>query len=157
MSQGSRRGVASGAHAIAERAKTLTCPSAQPEMAGAVAFGVIDHTADEPHVRYLERPLPVDAELLAMSAPLRPTEIFRFTAPCQTSSCSHWDGADCKLVDRIVDLIPMASLVMPSCRIRPDCRWHAQVGRSACLRCPHVVTQNERPSDEMREAATPKR
>ncbi len=137
----------------AERA--LLCPSAQPTMAGAVAIGVVDHTGKRPEVAYLEQPLPVDDALLAMAAPIRPTEVFRFAAPCQTSACSHWSGEECKLVDRIVDLIPVASLLLPTCRIRPECRWFSQEGRAACTRCPHVVTQNERPTRAMRIAATP--
>jgi hypothetical protein len=137
-------------------AAVLLCPSAQPTMRSAVAIGVIDRDAAEPEVAYLEQPLPVTDELLAMVEPVRPTEVFRFAAPCQTSACSHWSGQDCKLVDRIVDLIPPASLLLPTCRIRPECRWFSQAGRAACTRCPRVVTQNEWPSEEMREAAMPR-
>lgn len=132
------------------------CPSAQPNMNGALAIGVIDHCGESPEVAYLERPLPVSRELLKMSRPLRPTEIFRFAAPCQERACSHWTGNECKLVKRIVRLLPEVSSTLPKCHVRSTCRWYAQEGRSACSRCPQVVTQNERPSRTMREAALPK-
>jgi len=125
-------------------------------MQGAVAIGVVDHTADAPQVAYLERPLQVTAELLEMAQPLKPTEIFRFVAPCQTDACSHWNGSECELAMRVVQLIPAASLSLPRCHIRTRCRWYTQEGRTACERCPNIVTQNESPSDAMREAATPK-
>lgn len=133
----------------------LSCPSAPAEIPGAVAFGVIDYTSAPPQVMYLEQPVPVDETLLELAAPLDPREVFRFGAPCQTDRCSHWSGHDCQLVERITKLVPIASLVTPPCQIRPSCRWYAQVGRSACMRCPHVVTKDERPTLAMRDAATP--
>lgn len=134
----------------------LLCPSAQPGMKGARAIGLVDHEAETPEVVYLEQPVSVTAELLEMTGTVAATELFRFAAPCQTSVCSHWDGAECKLVDRIVKLLPVASLVLPKCHIRDECRWYQQEGRNACSRCPRVITQNEDPSPAMREAATPK-
>src|SRR5438128_558148 len=116
----------------------LFCPSAQPDMEGAVAFGVVCHDRQEPQVAYLERPIPVTEELVALSAPVRPTEVFRFAAPCQTTRCSHWDGRDCQLVERIVALLPVSVLSLPSCTVRAGCRWYAQRGRAACVRCPQV-------------------
>lgn len=136
-------------------ARALLCPSAQPDIPGAVAFGLVDHEAEPPEVRYLERPVAADAELLAMAEPLRPTEVFRFAAECQTTACSHWSGTACQLVDRVVSLIPARSLVLPTCRVRADCRWYAQRARAACVACPAIVTQDEDPTDETRRAAEP--
>jgi hypothetical protein len=133
----------------------LSCPSAPSSIPGALAFGVIDHTSSPPEVMYLEQPLPVTEALLELAAPLEPREVFRIGAPCQTSQCTHWSGQDCKLVERIVKLVAPASLVTPPCKLRPTCRWYAQAGRSACARCAFVVTKDERPTDEMRAAATP--
>ncbi|MCC7539349.1 MAG: hypothetical protein IT379_24205 [Deltaproteobacteria bacterium] len=132
------------------------CPSAQPTLAGAVLVGVVDHASGEPELAYLEEPIPVTEELLALTSPVRPTEVFRFAAPCQQGVCAHWSGSDCRLVERIVDLLPATALTLPRCAIRGECRWFAQSGGAACRRCPQVVTQNEQPSDEMREAATPR-
>lgn len=135
--------------------RDLLCPSAQPTLPDAHAIGLVDHTMDEPEVAYLERPLPVTPELLESTAPVRPTEVFRFAAPCQTDKCGHWDGTDCGLVARVTQLLPVVSLVLPRCNVRGDCRWYHQSGRSACMRCPQVLTQNEDPSDSMRTAAAP--
>lgn len=119
-----------------------------------MAFGVIDHTRETPEVVYLDEALPVTDSLLGMAAPLQPTEVFRFGATCHTAQCAHWSGRACGLVDRIVARVPAATST-PPCRIRVDCRWFAQSGAEACARCAHVVTQDQRPTDEMREAATP--
>lgn len=132
----------------------LQCPSAQPDMAGAIAFGLIDHGADSPVTAFLEATVPVTAELLEMTAPLPPTQVFRFAAPCQKQRCSHWEGA-CTLADRIVKLLPAASLALPPCRIRTNCRWFAEQGRPACQRCPQVITETARPSELMARAAQP--
>jgi len=136
-------------------ARELQCPSAQPEMAGATAFGIIDHSDEIPLLDYLDQPTPASQELLDLARPLRPTQIFRFAAPCQGDRCGHWSGAACTLVDRITELLPVVSLTLPPCRIRSDCRWFAQRGRNACVRCPQVVTQNEQPTEQMIVAATP--
>src|SRR5512137_1457785 len=98
-------------------AHELQCPSAQPEMAGATAFGVIDHSNEIPLLGYLDQPTPASQELLDLARPLRPTQIFRFAAPCQGDRCGHWSGAACTLVDRITELLPVVSLTLPPCRI----------------------------------------
>jgi hypothetical protein len=136
-------------------ASQLMCPSAQPETPSAVVLGVVDHTTSPPEVQYLDAPMPVTPELLALTEPVRPTEVYRFAAPCQEGACSHWSGHDCTLVTRLVQLVPVASLALPPCRIRGDCRWFHQSGREACRRCPLVVTHDAAPSDPMREAAAP--
>lgn len=135
--------------------RDLLCPSAQPDTPGVRVIGVVDHTKPMPEVAYLDEALDVTDAVLELAGQVRATELFRFAAPCQTTACRHWDGADCGLVDRIVELVPVASLLLPNCRIRPDCRWYAQSGKAACRRCSHIVTQNEQPTDEMRIAATP--
>jgi hypothetical protein len=129
------------------------CPSAQPEMAGSLLFGVVTGSVDRPRVAYLAEPQPVSDELLAMSGPVRPTEVFRFAAPCAMSQCRHFDGVNCRLVQRTVQLLPVAVERLPPCRLRPKCRWWRQEGRAACLRCPQVVTENYRPSAAERVAS----
>jgi hypothetical protein len=134
--------------------KDLHCPSAQPDMTGARAFGLIDHTGDAPTTAFLAATVPVTPDLLEMAEPLPPTQVFRFSAPCQQGKCSHWQGA-CSLVDRIVQLLPAASLTLPPCRIRADCRWYAEQGRPACQRCPQVITEIAKPTELMAQAAAP--
>jgi hypothetical protein len=131
------------------------CPSARPEMQGSVVFGVVGGTVDEPRVGYLRRSLPVTQELLRMTDPAEPTEVLRFAAPCARHQCLHFDGADCSLARRTVQLIAPVVDRLPPCPIRRDCLWFAQEGQSACLRCPQVVTDSYQATDEYRRAATP--
>lgn len=131
------------------------CPSAQPEMTGSVVMGVVGGSAAEPQVGYLIELLPVTDEILAVAAPVKPTEVFRFAAPCAGSSCQHFDGVDCRLAKRVVHLLPAVVEVLPACSIRPNCRWWQQEGKAACLRCPQIVTEVYHPSDPLRQAADP--
>lgn len=131
------------------------CPSAQPEMAGSVVFGVVSGTVEEPQLAYLTEPQPVSDELLALAGPVKPTEVFRFAAPCAGHACQHFDGANCLLATRIVQLLPTAVERLPPCRLRPRCRWWQQEGKAACMRCPQVVTENYKPSEKARQAADP--
>ena len=133
----------------------LLCPSAQPDQEGAFVFGVVGGTATTPEVSYLRRPLPVNQELLALAAPVEPTEVFRFAAPCAESACQHFDGGGCTLATKIARLIEGSDHGVPPCRIRPRCRWWNQEGADACRRCPLVVTQSYAPSDDLRQAADP--
>lgn len=122
------------------------CPSAQPDMEGSVVFGVVGGTAREPRLKYLSEPQPVTDELLELSKPVKPTEVFRFAAPCAGSGCKHFDGADCRLAKRTVDMQPAVVDKLPACRLRPRCRWWQQEGKSACMRCPMVVTEVRHPT-----------
>jgi hypothetical protein len=131
------------------------CPSARPEMAGAVIFGVVGGTAQEPRVAHLVQPLPVTDELLTLAAPASPLQVFRTAAPCAASACAHFAENRCRLVSRIVDELPEAVEGLPACRIRPDCRWWQQEGKAACLRCPLIVTENVNPSAQLRHATDP--
>jgi hypothetical protein len=131
------------------------CPSAQPDMDGSVAFGVIGGTPDAPRLAHLERTLPVTDELLALSAPINPAQVFRFAAPCAGSACQHFDGTDCRLATRVVQILPAVTSALPPCLLRPDCRWWQQEGKAACLRCPQVVTESYAASDDFRRAADP--
>jgi len=132
------------------------CPSAQPGMEGAVVFGVIGGTPEEPRVGYLSERLPVTPELLAMSGPVQPTEVFRFGAVCAGHGCRHFDGSECRLAGKLVQLAPkVTEAALPPCTLRRDCRWWRQEGKAACMRCPQVVTVDYQPSDEIRLAANP--
>ena len=118
------------------------CPSAQPGMDNCRVLGVIQHDAPKPMLLYLRAPVPAAPDVLAMAAPLKPTEVFRLAATCATHSCPHFDGADCRLATRIVKMRPSVVDELPPCLIRRDCRWFSQEGAAACLRCPGVATVN---------------
>ncbi len=134
---------------------SLLCPSAHPEMARSRIFGVVGGTVQEPRVAYLEQTIPSSEGTQALPQGVKPIEVFRIAATCVESSCRHFDGKDCQLVARIVQILPAAADGLPACRVRRDCRWYAQEGKPACLRCPQVVTQNYSPNEEMVRAATP--
>ena len=124
-------------------------------MAGSVVFGIVGGTADEPRLRHLEHPLPVTDELLSLSGAVRPTEVFRFAAPCACQACPNFQESRCSLATKIVRLLPVVSETLPACRIRAQCRWWHEEGRAACQRCPQVVTDNYNPSHLMRLASDP--
>lgn len=131
------------------------CPSAQPDMQGARVFGVRRRGPDGPQTGYLDHAVDVTPDVLAMTGPVKPTEVLRIAAACEESRCAHFDGTDCQLATRIVQLLPPVVAVLPRCAIRSDCRWFAQEGRAACLRCPQVVTEMDDASPQLVEAAKP--
>ena len=139
----------------AKSTRPVLCPSAQPAMAGSMAFGVVTGTAEEPRVAWLEKPVPVTDDLLALTGPVPPTQVLRFSAPCQESACCHFDGKDCQLATRLVQLMPLVDSTLPPCKIRQDCRWFVQEGRRACARCPQIVTYSVNPTEELSLAAAP--
>jgi hypothetical protein len=124
-------------------------------MEGSRVFGVMGGTATSPLLLYLDKPTPVTTEILELAGPVKPTEVFRLAAPCVESQCCHFDGQDCRLVTRIVRILPTVTETLPPCRIRHECRWFAQEAGAACQRCPQVITDNCSPSDQMVQAATP--
>jgi len=126
------------------------CPSAQPGMPDCQILGVVQRDGPRPLLLYLKEPLPATNEVLAMASPLKPTEVFRLSAVCAEHRCPHFDGADCRLATRIVELLPPAVDRLPSCNVRRDCRWYSQEGGEACLRCPEVTTVNYDMSDNSR-------
>jgi hypothetical protein len=135
--------------------KTL-CPSANHKEPDAVLFAVVAGTAEQPEVAYLDETQAITDELLAMAAPVDPTEVFRFAAPCAKTGCQHFNGeqATCQLAAKVVKLVPIAVNKLAPCAIRSTCRWWQQEGVAGCQRCPQVVTLNYAPSASMREAAT---
>jgi hypothetical protein len=124
-------------------------------MDGCVAFGAVCGTVESPQLAHFAEPLPVTQDLLALSHPVKPTEVFRFAAPCAGDACRHFDGRDCNLVTRVVQILPAATTSLPPCTIRPECRWWQQEGKAACLRCPQIVTELYEPSESMLRAALP--
>jgi hypothetical protein len=116
------------------------CPSAQPGMDNCNVLGVVQHDGPKPMLLYLQAPVPATPDVLAMAAPLRPTEVFRLSATCAEHHCPHFDGADCQLATRIVEGLPPVVDALPPCVIRKECRWFSQEGGAACMRCPEITT-----------------
>ena len=69
-------------------------------------------------------------------------------------ACRHFDGASCGLVTKLVQCPPAVAGVPPFA-LRPSCRWWQQEGKSACFRCPLIVTVTQDPSELLRHAANP--
>lgn len=116
------------------------CPSAQPGMDNCNVLGVVQRDGPKPLLLYLRSPVPATDAVLAMTAPLKPTEVYRLSATCAEHKCPHFDGADCRLAARVVQGLPPAVDALPPCIIRKDCRWFSQEGGAACLRCPEITT-----------------
>lgn len=125
------------------------CPSAGPVWPGSVAIGVIGGTVAAPLMAPLSESVPVTEELLALASPVTPTEVFRFAAPCRCNACIHFGDAKCGLAERLTRTLEPVTDELPSCSIRPRCRWWQQEGEAACRRCPQVVTDNFNPSAQM--------
>lgn len=118
----------------------LSCPSAQPDMAGAKVLGIVEDREGLPEISYLDTPRDVDQEILDLAKPLSPTEVFRFAGKCVTSKCQHFNGDTCSLASRISKLTEEVVTSAPKCVIRKSCRWFQQEGLQICYRCPQVTT-----------------
>jgi len=118
-------------------------------------IGVVTFDEGAPRVAYLAEVVPATQELLATAAPADPGEVFRMAAHCEELRCTHFNGVDCKLASRIVQIMPAVVDALPACLIRASCRWYLQEGKPACLRCPQVVTQVFEPAPEYELAVRP--
>jgi hypothetical protein len=119
----------------------LLCPSAQPSEPGARVFGVqsTQHGPDR-RVGYLAEAVPVTPEILALSGKAAPAEVLRMAAPCMRTGCMNYQGGACGLAGRVARMLEPVVNALPACAIRRHCRWFAEQGPAACLRCPQVVT-----------------
>jgi hypothetical protein len=135
----------------------LTCPSSQPDMAGAQVLGVVERGPDGPALSYVNAHVPVTDDLLATTGEVPPTLVFRFAAPCVASKCTHFDGTKCQLAVRIAAGLTPTVDKLPPCAIRKTCRWYLQEGAGACARCPRVVTQVTDEADPLYAIAQPDR
>jgi hypothetical protein len=135
--------------------KVSLCPSARPALDHSVVFGIVSGTIDAPRVVYLKKVQPVTEALIAKVQPVTPAEVFRTASACETKSCQHFDGSNCRLATRIAEQFPVVSKQLPPCAIRRDCRWWQQEGNAACFRCPQVITDNYNPADLMKAVSMP--
>ena len=135
---------------------SLICPSAQPEMRRLRLIGVVEYGRNEgPRVAYINEDVVADPALLSKAFPASATEVFRLAGTCETTRCSHYDGSQCRLVKRIVNLLEPVVDQLPRCMVRAECRWFRQEGVDACVRCPQVITESWPHSSAYARAATP--
>ena len=116
------------------------CPSAQPGMQGARPFGVITGTPQETRIAFFKKSALDAFEWREQFSSQDATRLFRFGARCDEGKCGHFDGSRCSLGARVKAGLPAVVDALPSCLIRPGCRWYAEQGGDVCLRCPQVVT-----------------
>jgi hypothetical protein len=119
----------------------------------AMVLGVVQQDGPRPVVEYLNARVPATPEILALAAPLKPTEVFRLAATCAEHKCPHFDGADCRLATRVAKMLPPVVDSLPPCTIRKECRWFAQEGAAACVRCPEITTISYDLSPQVREVS----
>lgn len=135
--------------------RPLLCPSARADAPDAMVIGVVSGPVGEPRVWPLEHPVPVTEAILDSTAPLPATRVLRISAACLQEECRHFAGNQCAFAAKVVRLLPEVTDALPACGVRSRCRWFAQEGAAACLRCPQVVTQDVNPSPPMALAADP--
>jgi hypothetical protein len=129
------------------------CPSAQPGMDECRVLGVVQREGPFAVLEYLNQHVPATPEILALAAPLKPTEVFRLAATCAEKECPHFDGEDCRLATRVVQILPAVVDTLPPCIIRKGCRWYSQEGGAACKRCPGITTVSYDLSPQVREVS----
>lgn len=134
---------------VPTRSKSLLCPSADSEMENSVIFGIVTGTPEQPELVHLPQTKQIPPELLTLDSPVKPTEIFRIAATCIENDCQHFDGQQCRLIDRIVDGLPTVTASLPPCPIRANCRWWHQEGKDACFRCLQIVRDNFNVSEQL--------
>lgn len=138
---------------ITKMKRALECPSAQPDMDGARAIGVIGGTVEQPRIHYLKKSAIVTETLASKLGNIDPTKIFRYAATCEESRCQHFSQGHCSLARRVAQQLPAVVDTPPTCQIRNTCRWHAEQGVQACMRCPQVITMIPRRDDMLSKIA----
>jgi len=114
----------------------VLCPSYRC-VAGAQLIGIVQTNGK---VSFLGTPLGVDREFRRQAEVGRPPEVrMRFAGTCAQGGCAQWTGASCGIADRIPASENASTAELPTCGIRPRCRWFQQRGPAACAVCPYIV------------------
>lgn len=124
-------------------APKLDCPSAQPDMVGARPIGVVSGSVTEVRVAFFKKDALEAFDWRPRFSGPQATRVLRFSAQCETAHCGHFDGETCQLGRRVSEELEPVVDSLPACLIRSTCRWHAERGSAACLRCPQVTTMVE--------------
>jgi hypothetical protein len=128
------------------------CPSSTCH-SGALLLGVVN---GDQKVSLLTTPIPVNDEFVeTVNAAGDPEKRFRFASKCAKNGCAQWTGSSCGIMDELAaanHLLEVINEQLPNCAIRPTCRWYSQDGAMACMICPYVVTQSEKPVPDNIEA-----
>ena len=116
------------------------CPSA-PLREGSQLLGVV---RKEGGISLLAEPLAVTPEFVEAATAAGPAEErFRFVNRCVEKGCTKWGAGGCSVVAGALERLQAAQeAILPSCGIRPSCRWFMQEGAAACHVCPQVTYLN---------------
>lgn len=125
------------------------CPSGAAGQPGAEVFAIVG-AAPDGGAGYLDRTVPVDAGVLALTGPLSPASVYRVAIPCAGQGCTHFEGGACQIAERMIRHLDPGPTALPKCAIRPACRWWRQAGAEACRRCPEIATTPLAPRPEHR-------
>ncbi|HEX5658269.1 MAG TPA: hypothetical protein VFX59_13800 [Polyangiales bacterium] len=131
--------------------RELSCPSTSASDPDAAVFGIVSGTAREPDLIYLEQPVALSELPLPPDVPA--AEMYRLVGSCAQRECGNWTGSRCRLGQQIAHDLPVVVDSAPPCSIRRTCRWFAEEGVPACLRCPQVVTHTHVPLREQARRA----
>jgi hypothetical protein len=118
------------------------CPSSRAET-GAILLGVI---TPQEQVAMLSEKVEVNQAFIdAISKEKSPESQFRFANRCVKSGCQQWASGRCGVIDAVMKVNPdlqVQDLYLPTCSIRPQCRWYLQTGANACAVCPYIITDS---------------
>jgi len=116
-----------------------SCPSSVA-VEGANLLGVVN---EEGTIGYIGNQIEVTKELLSQISQIpHPEKHFRFSNKCVECGCKQWQGGNCSVIKNIISSDSEKSNRLPSCSIRPTCRWYSQEGSEACYHCAFVITDN---------------
>jgi hypothetical protein len=124
---------------MADESGTKTCPSARCET-GATLLGIVNAAGE---VSLLGNTMAIDETFVQTAQTGRsPEQRFRFANKCVKSGCTQWTGTRCGVIDNVLNQIEEKYWKenLPSCAIRPTCRWFSQSGADACRVCTYVIT-----------------
>ncbi len=100
---------------------------------------------DDGTVAILPQPLPLTEDFIKKVSEheVPPEQRFRFTNKCIEGGCNQWTGNRCGVVEKMVDYLDKVQplIALPTCAIRPQCRWYSQRGGDACALCSYVITE----------------
>jgi len=73
----------------------------------------------------------------------KPEERFRFVGLCAKAGCSNWIADKCSIASNISQIADELYVEegLPTCSIRPDCRWFRQEKGRACRICKFIATE----------------
>ena len=119
----------------------LLCPSA-PCDSGVMLVGI---ALQNGRIAYAAERLELSDEFVAAAQKTGAAEtMFRFASPCRKQGCGQWKEERCSVIDVVLAVNEhlATSGELPNCSLRPQCRWYAQTGTSACAVCPYIITDS---------------